>query len=174
MKKQISTINGNNNVQVIGGNYIVTEKVIEKTEVKHDAELHISDAQAYEIQSRVKKIAESLSGSSQNSYAASYVAFNKKFKLTSYKLLPKDKFNEAIKWLDKQIAINRPKLQKVDKEQYRKDMYRSLNARANQLKIDIHKFANTELNLKKPISSLKELSDTRLRKLYEKLFSIRT
>ena len=46
--------------------------------------------------------------------------------------MPKDKFTDAIMWLDKQIAINRPKLKNVNPEQWRKDMYKSLYARSNQ------------------------------------------
>ena len=173
MKKQTGSIKGNNNIQVIGGDYITTQQVIRKTEVVHDADLHISVAQAFEIQSRIKKIAESLLNSSENPHRATYAAFNKKFKITSYKLLPKEKFDEAIKWLNKQIAIHRPKLKNVDEDEWRKDMYKAIHARARQLKLDVHVFATDALELKKPILSLKELSDRRLKTLYSKLFAIR-
>lgn len=173
MQEQTGSIKGNNNVQVVGGDYITTQKVVKKTEVIYDPDLYITDAQASEIQIKIRKIGESLSNTTKESFRASYAAFYKRFKITSYKLLPKEDFEEAIKWLDKQIAMNRPKLRKTDNDQYRKDTYRSLNARAKQLGIDIHEFANRELELKNPITSLKELSDTRLNKLYKKLFSIR-
>ena len=173
MQEQTGSIKGNNNVQVVGGDHITTQKVIKKTEVIYDPNLYITDAQASEIQTRILKIAEELKGKYENPHAFAYSSFRKKFKITKYSLLPKEKFEEAIKWLDKQIAMNRPKLRKTDNDQYRKDTYRSLNARAKQLGIDIHEFANQELELKNPITSLKELSDTRLNKLYKKLFSIR-
>lgn len=177
MKKKIENlsqdINGNNNIQV-AGDYIKTEKIVRTTQVIHNPDEHITDSQAKEIRDKVIKIAEERAGEKRYSsapYGIVYKALHDRFKITKYTLLPKDKYEEAIKWLDKQIAIYRPKLKNVDPEQYRKDMYKSIHARANQLGIDIHEFAITALELKKPISSLKELSDTRLKKVYTKLFS---
>lgn len=176
MEKNKQQIEGNNNIQigVHHGDIIHTEKVIRKTEVIHDSNTHISDAQAKEIRDRVKKIAEEKAGERRYTsapYGLVYATLYNRYGITKYTLLPKDKYEDAIKWLDKQIAIYRPKLKHVDPEQYRKDMYKSIHAKANQLNINIHEFATTALGLKKPISSLKELSDTRLKKLYTKLFS---
>lgn len=177
MKKNTSNINqdinGNNNIQV-AGDYIRTEKIVRTTQVIHNPDEHITDAQAKEIRDKVQKIAEEKAGEKKYSsppYGAVYNTLYNRYNITKYTLLPKDKYEDAIKWLDKQIAIYRPKLKNVDPEQYRKEMYKSIHARANQLHIDIHEFAETALGLKKPISSLKELSDTRLKKLYNKLFS---
>lgn len=177
MKKNTNNINqdinGNNNIQV-AGDYIKTEKIVRTTQVVHNPDEHITDAQAKEVRDKIMKLAEEMSGDKKYSpspYKAAYKALYNKYKITKYTLLPKDKYEDAMKWLDKQIAIYRPKLKNVDREQYRKDMYKSIHARANQLHIDIHEFAETALELKKPISSLKELSDTRLKKLYSKLFS---
>ena len=49
-------------------------------------------------------------------------------------------------------------------------MYKSIHAKANELGINIHEYANSVLKLKNPIVSLTELSDVRLRKLYEHIF----
>lgn len=163
-------IEGNNNLQV-AGDFIKTEKVVRKTEVIHDKNEHITDAQAKEIKDRIQKIAESRSKESKYSFPQAYKALYDKFHITSYKLLPNSKYETAIKWLDKQIAIFRPKLKKVDNDQFRKDMYKSIHAKARQLGLDIHDFAFTALDLKNPITSLTELSDTRLQKLYTKLFT---
>ncbi|MDR2130989.1 MAG: hypothetical protein LBP56_07495 [Odoribacteraceae bacterium] len=172
MKKINQKIEGNNNIQV-AGDFIKTEKLITRTQVVHDPGLHINDAQAKEIKDRVKKIAESRSEESKYSFGQAYNALYKKYSITSYKLLQKDQYEDAIKWLDRQIAIYRPKLKNADNERYRKDMYKAIHARANQVGIDIHEFAVTSLGLKKPLSSLTELSDARLNKLYTKLYSIK-
>ena len=84
-----------------------------------------------------------------------------------------DKYEEAVAWLKKIIAINRNKLKKNNPGQWRKDLYKSIHARANELNINIHDFANDILKIKKPITSLTELSDTRLKKLYEQLFLLK-
>jgi len=170
MKKIQQKINGSNNIQV-GGDYINTERVVKKIEVVYDKDEHITDAQAKEIKDRIQKIAESRAKESKYSFGQAYNALYERYNITSYKLLPKGEYNNAIKWLDKQIAIYRPNLKKVDNEQYRKDMYKSIHARANQLGINIHDFAFTSLGLKKPISSLTELNDMRLKNLYIKLFN---
>jgi hypothetical protein len=86
---------GCNNVQV-AGDYIITGKIVRKTEVIHNADFHITDAQAKEIRDIVQKIAEP-----RKSYQNAYGALYNKYKITSYKLLPKDKYEDAIKWLKK-------------------------------------------------------------------------
>ena len=155
---------GNNNIQV-NGDYIQTHKIVNKKEIIYDKDYHITDEQALNIRELIKKIAEETSN-----YAGAYNALYKHFRITSYKTLPKDKYDEAVAWLKKVIAINRNKLKKKDSNQWRKDLYRSIHTRANEIGINIHDFANDKLKIKKPITSLTELSDTRLKKLYEYLF----
>jgi hypothetical protein len=173
MKEIKQEITGNHNIQ-IAGDFIKTEKIVRKTEIIHNADEFITDSQAKEIRDRVKKIAEERAGENRFTsapYGLVYNSLYNRYKITKYQLLPKEKYNDAIKWLDKQIAIYRSKLKNVDNEQYRKDMYKSIHARANQLGVDIHSFAEHTLELKKPLSSLTELSDMRLKKLYSKLFN---
>ncbi|MCL2040878.1 MAG: ORF6C domain-containing protein [Bacteroidales bacterium] len=167
-------IQGNNNIQV-SGDFIKTEKVIRKTDIIYNPDEHISDAQAKEIKDRVQKIAQERAAESKQrpSYQTAYVSFYNRFNITRYQLLPKDLYDDAIKWLDKQIAIHRPKLRAIDNEQYKKDYYKPIHTRARQLGIDVYEFAVTALDLKEPITSLKELNDKNLKKLYDKLFSKR-
>lgn len=164
------SITGNNNFQV--GGDIKTEKIIHKTEVIYDKDLHISSEQALNIREHIQKLASELSAQ-RNGFSLAYNAFYKHFKIPSYKTLPKERYDEAIEWIDKQIAINRNKLKKINPDQWRKDMYKSIHARANELGIDIHDYANEVLNPKRLISSLTELSDLRLGKLYQALFGIK-
>lgn len=168
MEKTQQTIIGNNNIQVAGD--VKTDRIIYKTEVVYDKDLYITDEQAKNIRDFIVKIAQEKS--SPNNYASAYNSFYNKFGVTKYTILPKEKYEEAIEWLKKQIAMNRNGLRKKDPEQWRKDMYKSIHTRANELKIDIHSYATKVLQLKEPNNSLTELSDTRLKKLYEKLYSI--
>lgn len=167
-------INGNNNIQV-AGDFIKTDKIIKTTQVIYDSNEYISDSQAKEIRDKVQKIAEARAGEKRYSsppYGVVYAALYNRYKITKYTLLPKDKYEDAIKWLNKQIARYRHLLKKTDNTRYLKEMYTSIHARAKELNIsNIHEYATMALELKKPISSLKELSDTRLRKLYNKLYS---
>lgn len=100
-----------------------------------------------------------------------YNTFYKEFKISSYKLLPKDKYEEALIWLRKRNAYKGKKvLRQGNKEEWRKEQYTAIYFKANNLgmsKEDLYLFATEKLALKKPLTSLKELSDTRLEKLYK-------
>lgn len=180
MEKNKQQIEGNNNVQigVNHGDIIQTNKLIRKTEVIYDDNVYISDAQAVEIRNRIQKLAEERAGENKYSsppYKSVYSQLYRKYKITKYTLLPKAKYEDAIKWLDRQIAIYRPKLKNINPEQYRKEMYKSIHARANKLEIKdrLYQIINEILKPKNPISSLKQLSDTQLNIVYKKIFSMK-
>jgi len=73
MAKIKQEIKGNNNIQV-AGDFIKTEKVVRKIEVIHNPDEHISDAQAKEIQDRIKKIAYERIGEKESKYKSAYAS----------------------------------------------------------------------------------------------------
>lgn len=177
---------GNNNLQigVNQGTVIKTEKVTKKNEVIINPEIHITQEQAKRIYDTVNEIVEinEKAGKFKTStdkgrfFAQTWISFKNRFNVTSYHLLPKEKFDEALSWLKKQIAYeHRPKLRKANNDEWRKDMYGAIYAKAqNELRMDkpaLYAFASEKLKLKLPLNSLKELSDTRLKKLYQIMFS---
>lgn len=171
-------IKGNNNIQV-GGDFVKTDKVVKKTEVIHNSNEHITSEQQYEIKTLIDKLVQMLSSSNKENtshfYSREWTTFKKQFKIPSYKVLKKEDYKKAIQWLSKRIAyLGRPKLRKTDNSQYRKELYKGIYARGKQLgmeKQDIIDFAIKSLNIKNSITSLKELSDTRLKKLNQKIFN---
>lgn len=178
--------NGNHNIQVgvNQGTIIKTDKVVKKNEVVTNPEVHISQEQAKQILDTVNKIVEinEQAGKFNNPkdkgkyFSQTWTSFKNKFSVTSYHLLPKEKFEEAINWLQKQIAFDhRPKLRKANNPQWKKDIYGAIYAKAqNDLHLDkeeLYQFAFDKLKLKEHITSLKDLSDTRLNKLYKIIFS---
>lgn len=178
--KNKQSIKGNNNIQigVNNGDIIKTERVIHKTEVIHDEKKHITIAQAKKIQDKIFEIAQMTSADKEDKrkfYSKEYRALYNKFDITSYKLLPADKFDEAIMFLQKRIAfLGKPKLRRAAPEKWVAKQCGAIYTRGKQLgmnKEDILLFAENYLELKKPIHSLKELSKTRLNKLYKKIFS---
>lgn len=177
---------GNHNLQIgiNQGTVIKTEKIIKKNEVVTNPEIHITQEQAKQILDTVNKIVEinEQAGKFKDSkekgkcFSQTWTAFKNRFNVTSYHLLPKDKFDDALSWLQKQIAYeHRPKLRGTNNIQWKKDVYGAIYATAqNNLGLDkegLYKFAFEKLELKKPITSLKELSDTRLNKLYKIIFA---
>ncbi|MDR2407582.1 MAG: ORF6C domain-containing protein [Bacteroidales bacterium] len=145
-----------------------------KNSVTLNYDVHISEAQSKKIKDKIDEIVEPLENKT-NAYKNIYSSLYKKFNVTSYKTIAKEQFDEALRFLDiLNISYYRPKLRKTNSDAWRKQMYKSIHARVNNLKMnkdDLLSFAEKKLELKKPITSISELSDTRLKKLYEIIFS---
>lgn len=176
---------GNHNLQVgvNQGTIIKTEKLVKKNEVVTNPDIHITQEQAKQILDNIKKIVEinEQAGKFKDPndkgkfFSQTWTSFKNRFNVTSYHLLSKDKFEDALTWLQKQIAFDhRPKLRQGNNPQWKKDIYGAIYAKAqNELclnKQGLYQFAFDKLKLKAPISSLKDLSDTRLNKLYKIIF----
>ena len=176
---------GNYNLQVgvNQGTIIKTEKLVKKIDVMTNPEIHITQEQAKQILDNINKIVEinEQAGKFEDPkdkgkyFSQIWTSFKNRFKVTSYHLLPKDKFEEALTWTQKQITFqHRPKLRLGNNPQWKKDIYGAIYAKAqNELRLDkqgLYEFATDKLKLKEPISSLKDLSDTRLNKLYKIIF----
>ena len=174
-------------VQQIGQNFgsiINTEKVQNVTEVLYDKESHITDQQAKRIKDKVDEIVSihdkagklKTSDNKGKFYAATWNSIKNRYGVTKYTLLKKEDFEDCMKWLQTQVAfIHRPILRKHNNSEWRNSMYSSIYARSrsewNMDKQQLYQFVEEKLNLKKPIISLKDLSDVRLKKLYAILFS---
>lgn len=165
-------IDGNNNIQVLGNNNKITvyhrKPSIKKVITPPPGS--ISSEKSKVIKDLVSTLGERL----PNKYQGAYNMLYNKFKITTYKELPDSEFENAVRWLSSMIAAYRKKLKKTDPISYRKELYRAIHAKSRELSLtDIHLFAEEKLNLKKPIYSLTELSDSRLQKLHDILFSIK-
>ncbi len=174
-------------VQQIGQNFgriINTEKIQNITEVLYDKDTHITDEQAKSIKDKVDEIvnindqARKFENSSSKGkfYALTWGRIKNRYGITKYTLLKKDDFNDCMKWLQSQIASkHRPILRRHKNSAWKTSMYSSIYAKSrsdwNMDKEALYDFAYQKLVLKKPISSLKDLSDVNLKKLYHFLFS---
>ena len=160
-------IKGNNNIQVANNNapIIHTGKLKITMEIVHDPELHITDAQALQVREKVIECAMILASDGSNKKSLvkkQYGKLYKKFGITKYSLLPKDKFEEAMTWLQKEIAASRKVLKESDPEEWRKAHYKAINARGRQMGMDREAlliYASQILSLSNPLFSLKYLND---------------
>lgn len=175
-------ITGNNNLQVgvNNGDIIRTEKIVRKINIIQDKSDCITPAQALEISQKIKEIGSVLALDKEKSekgkvFTSEQIAFKKQFKIHKYDVLPKDKFDEAIKWLQKRYVYKaQPKLRKEDIDSWRKDKYATIYARANQLGIskeELYIFVNDILKHKKYYNSLSDLSPSSLNKVYNKILA---
>ena len=175
------------NIQQIAQNFgkiITTERVQNVTEVLYDKDAHITDQQAKLIKDKVDEIVEIYNSagkfkdaaSKSQSYQTTWSGIKNRFNVTKYTLLPKHQFEDCMQWLQSQIASkHRPILRKHNNPVWKKDMYSSIYAKSrsdwNMDKDSLYDFAYSKLKLKNQISSLKDLSDVNLKKLYGLLFS---
>ena len=175
------------NIQQIGQNYgkvINTNRVQNVTEVQYNPSSHITDQQAKQIKDKVDEIVEindkankfKTTDSKSKFYAQTWIGIRNRYNITKYTLLPKSQFDDCMKWLQKEIAYKHVnKLRKSDNTSWKNKRYGSIYAKAQNnfgmSKEDLYQYAYDNLNLKKPIISLKDLSDVNLNKLYKALFS---
>jgi len=177
----IQKAKGNNITQVgvIEGDFnIKTEKIKKENKISPNPKFHITGEQAQQIKECINKIVE-LNGKAGKFkgkqdkgkfYAKTWNLFKNKFGVTSYHLLPKDKFIEAKTLLKQQEAIQKPKLRRTNNKEWRIKNYSAIFSRLGQLgfnKDKAHEIANEKLKLKHPINSLTELGEQNLEKLYK-------
>lgn len=180
MKKSSQKIKGNNNIQIGVNNAPIIQtvgNVTVKTEIKPDENKHITDKEALQIREKVAEIATMLASDGtepKSLFPKEYKALYKKFGITSYKLLPKENFEEAMIWLQKRVAsLGKKVLKESNSAEWRKKQYAAINAKANQLGMDRETRLIYAMNVLKlsTLSSMKDLNDDQLQKLYEKMFS---
>jgi hypothetical protein len=183
MKNVKQSIKGNNNLQIVTNNapIIHTGNLNAKVEVTvaHNPENHITLAQATEVKQKVTELASLYKYDTVNEgspFGRAYAIVYRNFNVPSYKLLAKEDFEPALKLLQKEIAIARRFLKNNNTEEWRKALYKSINARGRQMGMDREAlliYATQVLGLADTLSSLKDLEDDQLQKLYNKMFGKR-
>ena len=169
------TVIGDGNV-VAGGNLIQTKKVVQKN-VTQPGPQHITEEHAYEIKRLIDELSQiDVDSGRADSHRHWYSWMYGKFKVTSYKTVPVEKYESVMSWLRQQRAINRPKLRRPANDKWRDQLYGSIYGRWRQLgyeKAAIYNFAFERLELDAPISSLKELGEQNLKRLYDIVFRMK-
>lgn len=169
------TVVGDGNV-FAGGDMIHTEKVVQKN-VTQPGPQHITEEQAYEVKLLIDELSQmDVDAGRPDTHRNWFSWLYRKFKVTSYKTIPSEKFETVISWLRQQKAINRKKLRRPANALWRDQLYGAIYGRWRQLgfqKDAIYDFAFQRLELDKPIGSLKELGEQNLDKLYRMVIRMR-
>lgn len=171
-------LNTNNGSINIGDTYI-NRKVVKRNNIPYDPNIHISNEELVTIKKLVDKYV-SMASDGQNTayrYKEAWNILYEKLNVTSYYLIHKEDFHKAITVLNQLIGYKgRRELRKRDLEEAKKKDIRGIQTRRKKLGISDEELINiaiSTLELKQPISSIKELSPTRIRKLYRKIMSIK-
>ncbi len=167
------TVTGNNNAVAGRDINIRTEKVVKKVTVKTDpGGKHISNATARRITNLVKKYTETciMAGDDpKKSSAKIWSQLKEEFCVTTYKEIDIRDSEKAIQWLETKINMLRPRIRRKDPEAWRRSFEIPIWAMAKELglsKPEVYTLATDKYKLKKPINSLKELTQKNLEKLY--------
>jgi hypothetical protein len=137
---------------------------------------HISEAVAKRIHDLVTELGDiDKAAGRDKTYPLWWSRFKKHFEVASYRLLPAEQGGEAVAWLERQRAMQRPKLRRTDNKAWRASLYTAIWARAGQLglsKDDLYDLASSRLNLETPIVTLKDLGERNLKRLYNIVFGV--
>jgi hypothetical protein len=158
------TIVGDNNTQV-AGDYVENKKVFQKNIVQPDHR-HIDEATAFEI----KRLVDSLAEGRSDSHSGWFSRLYRRYRVTSYKLIPVESGEDAIQWLRQQVPQQRSKIRRTAPDEWRQQLFKSIWSKAGRLgleKQEVYDLAFRRLALKEPIASLKELGEQKLKKLYD-------
>ncbi len=161
-----------NSVQVAGRDLIHTSKLVRRNTITPD-DRHVSFAQRECLRVLIREVAQRLAAEKgEANFAAVHRRLQQRFQITSYLLLPSDKFEEAMSILKQLRAMNRAGLRRRDPNAYARDLYRTIFAAAREIGWKherVCQFATAELDLSNEITTLKQLAPFQLRKLAAKL-----
>jgi hypothetical protein len=162
---------GNQNI-VAGHDININKKVTQKTVVQLDpGGKHITSETARILFDLVTELSDMKVAAGYDVSKARieiWSSLNRKFKVTKYALIPYECSDDAIRYMHLQINMARPALRRKNPDMWKKSLYKPIYARANELGIskdELYTFAYQKIPLKKPISSLTELTMRDLERL---------
>lgn len=174
----------NTQIGINQGHININPKINKITKVQPNSQDHISQEQARNISEIVKDIIIILEGSGKinnkeersKAFAEWNGKFNRKFKITTRTMLPKEDYKEALSWIRKQHGMQISKLRRTDNPAWRNKRYTGIYSKLGELNLPqetAKEIANSIFKLKNPITSLKELGEQNLEKLYKKVMSMK-
>lgn len=150
-----------------------TERVVRKAVVQTDpGGQHITNTVARKIQDLVKNyidIHRTADKDTQRAAQRIWSSLKNEFSVTSHKEIPVQDSDRTIQWLQAQVAMARPKIRRKAPDKWKESLYMPIYARAVELGIskdDLYLLALERLALRKPIRSLKVLTQRDLQRLY--------
>lgn len=151
-----------------GGNVRISKKETVRNEVVTD-ERHITEEQALKIREMVEELAHRLTGSDgKPAFGEVQQRLRNKFKVTSYKLIPRERFPEVVEWFKQVRGMNRGKVRRSNPELFKRDYYTSIKAGARSLgwsDEELYGFARDFLGRKASLTSLTQLGPNQLERL---------
>ena len=157
-----------NQVQVAGRDIVTTERLVHRNAITPDAR-HITPDERRQLGSVISELSYRLAGpDGRPRYSAVHAMLQRRFGVSSYLLITRERFDDALGFLKQQRAIHRSRLRRRNPVAYRNDYLRLINARCCELGWDkprLHQFASEKLGLRRPVNSFTELGPNQLKSL---------
>lgn len=164
----VRVVGRNNHVQVAARDIIHTARHVQRCVITPD-ERHLDAAQKRQLGALVAELADRLAGDDgQPRFGAVHQMLQRKFNVTAFALLPRERFDDALAFLKQQRAIHRSSLQRRNPAAYQQDFFRRIHARRAALgwdKSQLYAFATEKLAPSKPVTSLRQLGSLQLKSL---------
>lgn len=161
-----------NQVNVAGGDVIVTSRVVRRNAITPD-DRHLAREQRTRLLELIHELGARLGGADgEPNLGAVHAMLQRRFDVASYLLIPRERYAEALAFLQQQRAIHRGALRRRNPAAFRQDLFRAIYARASELgwsREQVYAFARERLELAQPIASLKQLGADQLQALANKL-----
>lgn len=161
-----------NQVQVAGRDIVTTERLVHRNAITPDAR-HITSDERRQLGYVISELAYRLAGpDGRPRYSAVHAMLQRRFGVSSYLLITRERFDDALGFLKQQRAIHRSRLRRRNPVAYRNDYLRLINARCCELGWDkprLHQFASEKLGLRRPVNSFTELGPNQLKSLVDLL-----
>lgn len=179
LPSQVSvSVSGTSNIVAGRDLHVTTSKVVKKTVVHTDpGGKHITNTTARKIQKLVKEYVDihQVAGKAPSRAAQRiWGRLKKEFNVTAYKEIAFEDSERAIQWLHAELAKSRPIIRRKDPSRWKQSFYKPIYARASELgmsKEELYSMAQSRLTLKKPITSLKDLTQSNLEKLHRMMIA---
>jgi len=167
-RQKVQVTGRNNRVQVAAHDIINTERHVRRSVITPD-ERHIDGAQKRKLQPVIADLADRLAGEDgKPRFGAVHSMLQSKFRVGAFALIPKERFDDVMGFLNQQRAIHRSRLRHRSPAAYHQDFFGAIHARCRALGWDkprLHQFAAEKLGLKRPLVSLRELGAIQLKSL---------
>lgn len=158
--------------QTTEGDIHINQKKVVRPQITREPG-DITEETAHTIQDLIRQLSELDEQAGKGPcYGEYHQRLKNHYKVASYRKLSVAQGEDAILWLRQELRRKIPTLRRTNNPEWRKRIYAGIWAAAKQLGWDraqIHAFANSELCLPKPISSLTELGEQKPELLRDKL-----
>lgn len=164
-----------NQVNVAGGDLTVTSRLVQRNVITPD-ERHLAREQRTRLRTLIHDLAARLGNKGgEPNPAAAHAMLQRCFDVSSYLLIPRERYPEALAYLRQQLVIRRSALFRRHPGQFRQEMCRSIYARATELgwsRETLFRFASKRADVGRPLTSLRQLDASQLRSLADRIHRV--